>query len=229
MTSTIRAELRAVPWSPVTGGLAAAAGLAVLDLTIWPGGPGSQLLWLVAGLLGGSVAVALDDPAATLTRAVPTPRWRRTAIRSLIAVGALVAWSAYVARVADATAAPGEPVSWPALVFIGTAVVLATAGPAAALGRSGATEPGSIAASMAVVCVLGLMILPLPRDIAAYDVSERWTDATALWTVLGATGAAGLAWGAADPWRRRFGQRPTAAIVSAFQPEERLRQRRRIP
>ena len=69
MTSTIRAELRAVHWSPVVGGLAAAAGLAVLDLTVWPGGPGSQLLWLVAGLLGGSVAVALDDPAATLTRA----------------------------------------------------------------------------------------------------------------------------------------------------------------
>jgi hypothetical protein len=212
------AELRAVRWGPVAGGLAAAVGLAVLDLTIWPGGPGSQLLWLVAGLLGASVATALDDPAATITGALPTPRWWRAAIRLLVAVGALVAWSAYVARVADAVSAPGEPVSWIALVLIGTALVLVTAGPAAALGRSGTGEPGSVVASMAVVSVLGLMILPLPLDIAAYDISERWTDATALWTVLGAIGAAALAWGVADPWRPRFGQRRTAAIVSRYQP-----------
>ena len=210
MTSTIRAELRAVRWSPVAGGLAAAAGLAALDLTIWPGGPGSQLLWLVAGLLGGSVAVALDDPAATLTRAMPTRQWRRTAIRLVVAVVALAEWSGYVARVADATSLPGEPVSWLALVLIGTALVLATAGPAAALGRARAGEPGSVVASVAVVLVLGLMILPLPRDLAPYDVSERWSDATALWTVLGVIGAAALAWGVADPWRRRLGHRRTA-------------------
>ena len=106
--------------------------------------------------------------------------------------------------------------SWLALVLIGTALVLAAAGPAAALGRSGAGEPGSVVASMAVVSVLGLMILPLPRDVAAYDVSERWTDATASWTVLGAAGAAALVWGVADPWRRRFGQRRPAAIVSPY-------------
>ena len=214
--TAVRAELGAVRWGPVAGGLAAAAGLAVLDLTIWPGGPGSQLLWLVAGLLGGSVAVALDDPAATLTRAVPTRAWWRTAIRLLVAVGALAAWSAYVARVADAVSVPGAPVSWLALVLIGTALVLAAAGPAAALGRCGAGEPGSVVASMAVVFVLGLMILPLPRDLAAYDVSERWTDATASWTVLGAPGRLHSLWGAADPWRRRFGQRRTAATVSPY-------------
>ena len=186
-------------WSPVVGGLAAAAGLAVLDLTIWPGGPGSQLLWLVAGLLGGSVAVALDDPAATLTRAMPTRQWRRTAIRLLVAVVALAAWSGYVARVADATSLPAEPVSWLALVLIGTALVLAAAGPAAALGRARAGEPGSVVASMAVMLVLGLLILPLPRDLAPYDVSERWSDAIALWTVLAALGAVALAWGVGRP------------------------------
>ena len=204
--------------APVAVGLAAAAGLAVLDLTIWPGGPGSQLLWLVAGLLGGSVAVALDDPAATLTRATPTPRWWRTVIRLLVGVAALAAWGGYVARVADATSAPGEPVSWLALVLIGTALVLVAAGTAAALGRAGTGEPGSVVASMAVVFVLGLMILPLPHDLAPYDVSGRWTDSTALWTVVGAIGVAALAWGVADPWRRRPGQRRTAAIVSRYQP-----------
>jgi hypothetical protein len=200
----------------VAGGLFASAALAVLDLTIWPGGPGSELLWLVAALLGGAVAIALDDPAATVTDAVPIPRWWRVAIRLLVGAGALAGWGAYVARVTDAVSVPAAPVSWLALVLIGTALVLLAAGPAAALGRSGAGEPGSVVASMAVVSVLGLMILPLPGDFAAYDVSERWTDATASWTVLGAAGAAALAWGAADPWRRRFGQRRPAAIVSPY-------------
>jgi hypothetical protein len=214
----VRAELGAVPWGPVTVGLAAATGLAVLDLTVWPSGPGSQLLWLVPGLLGGSVAVALDDPAATLTRATPTPRRWRTAIRLLVAVAAVGGWSAYVARVVDATSSPGEPASWLALVLIGTALVLAAAGTAAALGRAGTGEPGSVVASMAVVSVLGLMILPLPRDLAPYDVSERWTDSTTLWTVVGTIGVAALLWGAADPWRRGLGQRRTAAIMSRYQP-----------
>ena len=98
-------------------GLGAALGLAVLDLTIWSAAPGSQLLWLVAGLLGGSPAVALDDPAATCTSAVPTGHWSRTAIRLLVALGALAAWSGYVARVADSASVPGEPVSWLALVL----------------------------------------------------------------------------------------------------------------
>jgi hypothetical protein len=191
----------------VAAGLAVAVGLAVLDLTIWPGGPGSQLLWLVAGLFGASTAVALDDPGATVTRAVPTPRSWRAATRLMIAVGALVVWSAYVARVADAVSVPGEPVSWLALVLIGTALVLVCVGPAASL--------GSVVASMAVMSVLGLMILPLPGDFAAYDVSGRWTDATALWAVLGATGMAALVWGAADPWRRRPSRRGTSATMSA--------------
>ena len=196
-------ELRAVHWSPVAGGLAAASGLAALDLTVWPNGPGSQLLWLVAGLLGGSVAVALDDPAAMLSSAVPTRRWRRTAIRLLVGVAALAGWTVYVVRVVGEISTPADPVSWAALLLIGSALVLATAGPAAALGRSRAGEPGSVVASTAVVSVLGLMVLPLPGDVAAYDVSESWTDSTALWTVLGTAGCAALVWGVADPWHRR--------------------------
>jgi hypothetical protein len=50
--------------------------------------------------------------------------------------------------------------------------------------------------------MLGLMLLPLPGDLAPYDASSRWTDATALWSVLGAAGVAALCSGSADPWRR---------------------------
>ena len=215
--TAVRAELGAVPWGPVTIGLVAALVVAVLDLTVWPAGPGSQLLWLVAGLLAGSVAVALDDPAAILTRALPTRHWSRTVIRLLVALGALIAWSAYVARVTDAAPLPGESVSWLALVLIGAAIVVAAAGSAAALGRARSTEPGSVVATIAVVSVLGLMILPLPREFAAYDVSERWTDTTAVWTVVGIVGAVVLTWGVADPWRRRLGQLRTPGIVHWFQ------------
>jgi hypothetical protein len=81
---------------------------------------------------------------------------------------------------------------------------------------SRATRSGSC--SIAVVLMFGLMILPLPSELTAYGVSERWNDSTALWTVLGATKTATLAWGEADPWRRRFGQRQTAAIMSPHQP-----------
>ncbi len=145
---------------PVAVSLVAATAVASLDLTIWPGGPGSQLVWLVAGLLGGAVAVCLDDPAATLTRATPTPGRRRAMIRLLVAVVALTAWSGYAARVVDATSLSGEPVSWLALVIIGTALVLAAAGPAAALGRAGPASPDRSSTSMAMAWVLGLMVYP---------------------------------------------------------------------
>ena len=61
-------------------------------------------------------------------------------------------------------------------------------------------------ASTAVVGMLGLMLLPLPGELAAYDVSARWTDATALWLSSGWPGRS-----------RSPGERPTrggAASVS---------------
>ena len=202
----------------MAGMLSAAAGLAVLDLTVWPRGPGSELGALVAGLLGGSSALALDDPAAGVTRAVPTTRRRRTAVRLVFATGAVLAWCLYVGRVTDAQRADGLLVSWSTLVVIGTGVVALCVGTASAFGRQGEGQPGTMVASTAVLGMLGLMIVPLPGDLAAYDTSSRWTDATVLWSVLGALGVAALRWGAGDAWRRCSGQRRTAAIVSRYQP-----------
>ena len=98
--------------------------------------------------------------------------------------------------------ADGLPVSWLTLVVIGSGVVALCVGVACALGRGGDGQPGTMVASTAVLGMLGLMILPLPGELAAYDVSSRWTDATGLWGLLGAVGVAALCWGAADPWRR---------------------------
>lgn len=202
MRSVLLAELGAVRWGPVAGALASAAVLVGLDLTVWPRGPGSELGWLVAGLLGGSAALALDDPAAGVTRAVPTPRRRRAAIRLVVAAGVVGAWCLYVARTAHATRAEGLPTSWVTLAVIGSGVIALCVGVACSVGRTGDGQPGAVVASTALVGMLGLMLLPLPGGVAAYDASSRWTDATALWSALGAFGVAALAWGAADPWQR---------------------------
>ena len=212
------AELGSVRWGPVAGALAAGVGLAVLDLTVWPRGPGSELGALVAGLLGGSAALALDDPAAGVTAAVPTTRRRRTAVRLVVAAAAVGVWCAYVGWVVSALRAEGLDMSLLTFGVIGSGVVALCVGVAVDLGRHGDGQPGSAVAATAVIGMLGLMVLPLPGDLAAYDASARWTDATALWSVLGALGMAALWRGSADPWRRGSGQRRTAAIVSRYQP-----------
>ena len=74
--------------------------------------------------------------------------------------------------------ADGLPVSWLTLVVIGSGVVALASGAACAFGRGGDGQPGTVVASTAVLGMLGLMILPLPGDLAAYDASSRWTDAT---------------------------------------------------
>lgn len=207
MRSTTLAELGAVRWPPVAGALAAAAALAALDLTVWARGPGSELTILVAGLLGGAAALALDDPAAGVTRAVPTTRRRRTALRLVVAAGAVGAWCLYVAVTAEAMRTDGRPASWVTLAVIGGGVLALCVGVATAIGRGGRDgQPGATVASTAVLGMLGLMLLPLPGDLAAYDTSSRWTDATALWALLGLAGVVALCWGAADPWRRTFQQ-----------------------
>ncbi len=131
------AELGAVRWGPVAGALAAAAALAVLDLTVWPRGPGSELGALVAGLLGGAAALALDDPAAGVTRAVPTTRRRRTAIRLVVAAGGSGRGACTSRGRPTRCAADGLPVSWLTLVVIGSGVVALCVG-AAVRARAGA-------------------------------------------------------------------------------------------
>ena len=108
--------------------------------------------------------------------------------------------------------------SWLTLVVIGSGVVALCVGAACVLGRDGDGQPGTLVASTAVLGMLGLMILPLPGELAAYDASARWTYATRLWTGLGLVGVAALCWGSADAWRRGFRQPRTAAIVSRYHP-----------
>lgn len=196
--TAVRAELRAMRWSPVLGAVLLAGALMVLDVTVWPNGPGTALAWLAAALLGGGACLALDDPSGDLTDTSPTTRRCRTGARGVaVLVPALAGWTAYTGVVARET---GGSASWPALVLIGAALALAGFTSGALMRRAGTAEPGAVVAPGLLALVLGLMLVPLPGDLYPYDTSATWTDATVLWTVL-ATSCLLTAMGAtADPW-----------------------------
>src|SRR3954451_19774060 len=184
-------ELGAIRWGPVAGASAAATLLAVLDLTVWPRGPGSMLTWLCAALLGGAAALAFDQPASSVTQATPYPAGLRIASRLLVVAGGGVGWSAYAWTVAD-----GQPqsvsVSWTALTLVGAGLLLI--GPAASLVLSGPDnrDPGALVASVLVAIVIGLLVVPLPGDVDPFDVADAWTKATAIWGVVAVACAAVL-------------------------------------
>jgi len=178
--SAVRAELGAVRWGPVAGAAGGAAVLALLDLTVWRGGPGSLLTWLCAALAATAAALALDRPAAAVTEAAPYSPRRRLAARLLVGLCAGACWAGYAALVAD-DHDPASTVSWGALTTAGVGLLLL--GPAAALLLTGPDnrEPGSLAGALVVAFVIGLMVGPLPREVRPFDVSTLGGDATLLW------------------------------------------------
>ena len=97
---------------------------------------------------------------------MPTTRRRRTAVRLIVALGADGVWCLYATGVTDALRADGLTVSWLTLALIGSGAVTLCAGAACALGRRGDGQPGTVVASTAVLGMLGLMILPLPGELA---------------------------------------------------------------
>ncbi|MET1059226.1 MAG: hypothetical protein ABWX84_06495, partial [Nocardioides sp.] len=178
--SAVHAELGAVRWGPVAGAGAGAVALALLDLTVWSGGPGSLLTWLSAALTGAAAALALDRPAAAVTDAAPYPSGRRLAARLLVAAGGGACWAAYAALVVGGRP-PGVPVSWGAVTTAGLGLLLLAPAVAVLLAGPDNPEPGSLAGSLGVLVVVGLMTVPLPRDLDPFDVSGMGSDATLVW------------------------------------------------
>lgn len=185
------AELCAIRWGPVAASVAVATLLAILDLTVWTGGPGSMLTWLCAALLGGAGALAFDQPAGSVTDAAPYPLELRVAGRLLVTVAGGLGWSAYAWAVSH-----GQPqgafVSWTALTLIGEALLLA--GPAAAvvLSRPDSRDPGALVASVLVAIVVGLLVLPLPGGLVPLDVADAWNTTTVLWSIVAIAAATAI-------------------------------------
>jgi hypothetical protein len=164
----------------VAGAAAGAATLAALDLTAWRDGPGSLLTWLSAALLGAAGALALDQPARAVTDAAPYSSARRLAARLLVAAGAVLCWAGYSGLVVRGEPA-GASRSWTALAVAGTGLVLLGPALAVLLGGPDNREPGSLAGSLVVAVVVGLLVVRLPGGAAPFDVSAAGGDATVIW------------------------------------------------
>lgn len=191
----VRADLGAIRWGPVAGAGAGAAALALLDLTVWPGGPGSLLTWLSAALASTAAALALDQPAAAVTDAAPYPFGRRLAARLLVAAVAVACWVGYAGLVVSGQPS-GVTVSWGAVTTAGVGLLLL--GPAVAVLLAGPDnrEPGSLAGSLVVLAVVGLTTVPLPRGLTPFDVSTLESDATLVWGTVGLLSVSVLTWAA---------------------------------
>lgn len=189
------AELRAVPWAPVLGGLGIGATALPLDMWLVPGGPGSALMWFALAGFAAAAAFVLDEPSAAAVDAVPVPRRSRTARRLLVGLLPFAGWLAGTAAVVRAEPA----LSWPALAVTGTGVIVVTLGVATGLRRGGQDAPGELVAVGVGAGVVLALVFAVPKVgpvLEAYDASSR---TTVLWAVLAAGAAALTTWGAADP------------------------------
>lgn len=201
--TALGAEWSAIPWHAVLGAGATGAALGVLDLWVLPGGPGTGLGWVVAALLGGAVALGLDSPAHALVAPTPVSQRFRTAARLALVLPALGVWTAYGVLVT--TLGGGGP-TVSALALIGPCLVLATCAGAGVMQRGGVAEPGGLAASVVLLAVVGLLVLPLPGELRPFDVSGEWTAPATLWSGVAGVAVILLWWATADQWRRTPGR-----------------------
>ncbi len=197
--AAVLAELRTIRWSPVVGALLAAGALAVLDLTVWAGGPLTFLTWLSAAILGGGAALALDEAPYALGGEPPTSRRVRTVVRLLPPLLGIAGWVAYSWRASALVEAEGGVVSWTTLSTVGAGSVIAAAACASLLGRTGHEEPGGLIACSAVAVAVGLALVPLPDGLDPRDVSSL-NATTGLWAAVAGVSAVGLWWGTRDAW-----------------------------
>ena len=190
MTSTgrggavVRASVRAVPARGVALHVAAAVALVA---STWTGldddGTAVMVLRGVAVLLAAALALAVDEPAAALLDATPTPMVERlTARLALCAVLVAPTWAAAVAvtslRGADVPLA-AMTLELAGLVAVGLAVPLA-------LRRWWrVTEPAVVVGPLLLGLLLGAA--HLPRRVAllpASPLDPSWTTAHLRWSVL---------------------------------------------
>lgn len=202
------AEWSAIRWGAVSTSAVTAAAVAALDLWAVPDGPGSGLTWLVAATLAGAVALALDAPAAELTAPSPVSLRFRAGARLLLVLPTLGVWAAYGAVVVGQRS-PG-PVWW-AVALVGAGLTLTAAAAGAVLQRAAHPEPGGPVASVVLLGVVALMVLPLPEGLQPFDVSGERTWSTTLWSGAGGVAVILLWWATADPWHRAPGLSPPRA------------------
>lgn len=197
---TVRAPLwptaRAAAWVPFGAASATAVALMAEARMALPDMPASGLLLrltIAAVVLGGGAVFALDDAAAVVLAASPTPLWRRRAVRVAALFAAwVVSWGAVlaVAGTAPGGLAPAG-LTLQAVGWLVVAVVIALAfGPVA-------TAPGLLAAAVVALRLPEGWALVVPPGTPA------WIDVRLRWYAVVALGVAGFAFLSRDPARRR--------------------------
>jgi hypothetical protein len=203
-----------IRWAP----LGIAAFLSVLIVVVRHGEPAAGPMEAVAVLLAGGAGFVLDDPAAEILAASPTPLSRRRSLRLRLVVppvtlvsGLLMGW--------QGTEGNEETLALMLLVAGLVGLSLAVSGVA---GRtSWAPGRGGIAAPIAIF-VLVFLSAAVPRrwrPLPFGDVPGGWTQISIRWAAAAAVGTLVLLMSSRDPAARNllpsFGRRSAPRPASS--------------
>ena len=205
--AVVRASVRAVPARGVALHVTAAV---VLLAATWNGldedGTAVTVLRGVAVLLAAALALAVDEPAAALLDATPTPMAERlTARLALCAVVVLPTWSAAVA----VPSLRGADVPLTAITLeLGALVVLGLAVPLALRRWWRITEPAVVVGALLLGALLGAAHLPRRLVLLpATPLDPSWEAANLRWSGLPVAALALLVAALADPATARTARR----------------------
>jgi fluoroquinolone transport system permease protein len=190
---------RAIRWEPAVAGCVIAALVVV-----WRQGevPAAALLRVASLIVLLGLAFVLDDPAARLLDAVPTP-WRyRFGLRVIVASGIAAGAFAAACGVVRPDLRGGVGVALEAATTLGIGLLAAVA----ALRYWGVAEPGVAAGPVIVGFVV--MLNALPSSWAMFsDTGPQWAGAHLRWTAMLVVAVVLLVGASSDPARRRRGHR----------------------
>jgi hypothetical protein len=200
-----RLEVRALPLRVV--GLQVLAAVVLLSATakgLDEAGTASQVLLGVAVLLAAMLALAVDEPAAELLDATPTPLSRRVARRLAVLAGAVVPlWLVGL----GAVALRGADVSTGMLTLqLAALVALGLALPAALRRWRRVAEPGVLAGPALIGFLLAADLLPRALRLMPQQTwGPPWEVAHLRWSALLLAGASVLLVALSDPATARTG------------------------
>jgi 1,4-dihydroxy-2-naphthoyl-CoA hydrolase len=211
---------RTIPWGPLLAGCGAGvcAGLAMALFRGPIRSPPGVMLGLRAGFVPVMTGLAflLDDPHRQLTAALPVRAWLTRAVRVLLALPVIcaTAWAEFVlgtrALAADPRGPDARPAAlpWTALAAELAAWCLLALAAAAIMARTRWHDVGGVVAALGALATIAVLAVAplhlLPTAFTDMTAAERqaWTLAWRLWLVVALVAAALAAWASRDPWLR---------------------------
>jgi hypothetical protein len=210
----LRPTARAMTWIPLL--VAAAIGTAIVAVPVVTGldltpNDVANLLRFAAVFAGLGAAFLLDDPAATTTSVVPTPRRLRHAVRFVVAVPVLAVWWGFLWWTTVAGVQPGTAPGWllrGLTVEAAAVAAVAFALASAALRRLPDGAAGVIAAPALLAAVVSATALPAPVELlvppGGGPGAGRWNTAHRWWWAVIAVAVIVVIWTSRDLTSRRI-------------------------